>query len=197
MSMPATVEKAKSIDWRTPTVVVVCGCLIAMISFGPRSSLGFFLTPLSQTNHWGRDVFAFAETVMLGQITVKLAIARDGDAHCGGDQPMRLTRRGLRHDHERDLAGLQPFGALGARQDPAVGREDARDAHQIAGGDARGAQRQLERRQLFAVLADTLREKHLLGDESDHFTLLMSQGTCMVNTPIASVKERTGNRDAN
>jgi MFS family permease len=60
MSMPATVEKPKSIDWRTPTVVVVCGCLIAMISFGPRSSLGFFLTPLSQTNHWGRDVFAFA-----------------------------------------------------------------------------------------------------------------------------------------
>jgi MFS family permease len=60
MSTPATVENAKSIDWRTPTVVVACGCLIAMISFGPRSSLGFFLTPLSQTNHWGRDVFAFA-----------------------------------------------------------------------------------------------------------------------------------------
>ncbi len=31
-----------------------------MISFGPRSSLGFFLTPLSQANHWGRDVFAFS-----------------------------------------------------------------------------------------------------------------------------------------
>jgi MFS family permease len=34
-----------------------------MISFGPRSSLGFFLTPLSQTNHWGRDVFAFAVAI--------------------------------------------------------------------------------------------------------------------------------------
>ena len=44
----------------TPVVLVLCGCLIAMISFGPRSSLGFFLAPLSQTNHWGRDVFAFA-----------------------------------------------------------------------------------------------------------------------------------------
>ena len=31
-----------------------------MMSFGPRSSLGFFLTPLSNANHWGRDVFAFA-----------------------------------------------------------------------------------------------------------------------------------------
>src|SRR5262249_11627533 len=63
MSTPAAVENAKSIDWRTPTVVVACGCLIAMISFGPRSSLGFFLTPLSQTNHWGRDVFAFAVAI--------------------------------------------------------------------------------------------------------------------------------------
>ena len=30
------------------------------MSFGPRSSLGFFLTPMSSANHWGRDVFAFA-----------------------------------------------------------------------------------------------------------------------------------------
>jgi MFS family permease len=36
------------------------GCLITMIAFGPRSTLGFFLTPLSTANHWGRDVFAFA-----------------------------------------------------------------------------------------------------------------------------------------
>ena len=46
--------------WRTPVVIVGFGCLIGMMSFGPRSSLGFFLTPLSSANHWGRDVFAFA-----------------------------------------------------------------------------------------------------------------------------------------
>ncbi len=63
MAMHATAEKSKSVDWRTPAVVVACGCLIAMISFGPRSSLGFFLAPLSQTNHWGRDVFAFAVAI--------------------------------------------------------------------------------------------------------------------------------------
>ena len=51
---------ARVAHWRTPLVIVICGCLIAMISFGPRSALGFFLTPLSQANHWGRDVFAFA-----------------------------------------------------------------------------------------------------------------------------------------
>jgi len=63
MTAQATTDKPMSIGWRTPAVVVLCGCLIAMISFGPRSSLGFFLTPLSQTNHWGRDVFAFAVAI--------------------------------------------------------------------------------------------------------------------------------------
>jgi MFS family permease len=46
--------------WRTPALIIGSGCLIALMSFGPRSSLGFFLTPLSSANHWGRDVFAFA-----------------------------------------------------------------------------------------------------------------------------------------
>lgn len=46
--------------WRTPLVVVLGGCIIALVTFGPRSSLGFFLTPLSQANGWGRDVFGLA-----------------------------------------------------------------------------------------------------------------------------------------
>ena len=33
------------------------------MAFGPRSALGFFLTPLSQANGWGRDVFAIALAV--------------------------------------------------------------------------------------------------------------------------------------
>jgi MFS family permease len=45
---------------RTPAIIVVCGCLIAMLTFGPRSALGLFLTPLSTENGWGRDVFALA-----------------------------------------------------------------------------------------------------------------------------------------
>jgi MFS family permease len=47
-------------SWRTPALVIGFGCLITLIAFGPRSTLGFFLTPLSSANHWGRDVFAFA-----------------------------------------------------------------------------------------------------------------------------------------
>jgi MFS family permease len=41
-------------------VLVLCGCVIAVITFGPRSAMGFFLTPLSQAHGWGRDVFALA-----------------------------------------------------------------------------------------------------------------------------------------
>ena len=48
------------IGWRTPAVVIGCGCLIALLSFGPRSALGQFLNPLSLAGNWGRDVFSLA-----------------------------------------------------------------------------------------------------------------------------------------
>jgi len=51
---------ARLSTWRTPLVILVCGCLIGMISFGPRSAFGFFLTPMSAANGWGRDVFGLA-----------------------------------------------------------------------------------------------------------------------------------------
>src|SRR5271157_6226373 len=52
---------AKTItSWRTPALIIGFGSLVALIAFGPRSTLGFFLMPLSNANHWGRDVFAFA-----------------------------------------------------------------------------------------------------------------------------------------
>lgn len=55
-----SVPSQRSSSWQTPLVVIVCGCLIALLSFGPRSSLGLFLTPLSSANNWGRDIFALA-----------------------------------------------------------------------------------------------------------------------------------------
>jgi len=48
------------VTWRTPLVIVVCGCLIALLSFGPRSTLGFFVQPMSREFTWGRDVFGLA-----------------------------------------------------------------------------------------------------------------------------------------
>ncbi|ETR76631.1 MFS transporter [Afipia sp. P52-10] len=41
-------------------MVVICGCIIAMLTFGPRSTFGFFMQPMSKEFAWGRDVFAFA-----------------------------------------------------------------------------------------------------------------------------------------
>jgi MFS family permease len=51
--------------WQSIPVIIVCGCLIAMFGFGPRSTLGFFLTPMSNANGWGRDVFALAIAIQM------------------------------------------------------------------------------------------------------------------------------------
>jgi MFS family permease len=47
-------------NWRTPLVIIVCGCAIALLSFGPRASVGFFIQPMSREFSWGRDVFGLA-----------------------------------------------------------------------------------------------------------------------------------------
>jgi MFS family permease len=51
--------------WQSIPLVIVCGCLIAMLGFGPRSTLGLFLTPMSSANGWGRDVFALALAIQM------------------------------------------------------------------------------------------------------------------------------------
>jgi MFS family permease len=51
---------ARPDTWRTPLVILVCGCLIGLIAFGPRSTFGFFLMPMGAANGWGRDVFGLA-----------------------------------------------------------------------------------------------------------------------------------------
>ena len=58
--MSTTVASAKPEPWRTPVLIALCGCLIGMLTFGPRSAAGQFLTPWTFDNHLGRDVFSFA-----------------------------------------------------------------------------------------------------------------------------------------
>src|SRR5688572_20861961 len=50
----------QNVSWRTPMVVLVCGCLIMTISFGIRAGLGLFMQPLSLEYGWGREVFSFS-----------------------------------------------------------------------------------------------------------------------------------------
>ena len=46
--------------WRTRNVVIVAGCLIALITFGARTSFGLFTEPLSALRGWDRETFAIA-----------------------------------------------------------------------------------------------------------------------------------------
>lgn len=47
--------------WRLPIgVIVFCGCLIGVVSFGARAGFGLFLTPISTEFQWGREVFALS-----------------------------------------------------------------------------------------------------------------------------------------
>lgn len=49
-----------STNWRSPNVVIIAACLIAMVGFGTRSSFGLYLEPMTTTNGWSREVFALA-----------------------------------------------------------------------------------------------------------------------------------------
>jgi MFS family permease len=44
----------------SPELVVVAGCAIALITFGPRATAGLFQIPMTTDYGWGRDVFGLA-----------------------------------------------------------------------------------------------------------------------------------------
>jgi MFS family permease len=49
--------------WRRRSIVIVAGCLIALITFGARTSFGLFTEPLSDLRDWDRETFAIAIAV--------------------------------------------------------------------------------------------------------------------------------------
>ncbi len=66
-------------------LVIVCGCLISLLSFGPRSILGLFLVPMTETQGWSREVFALALAIQnlmwgLGQPVAGAIADRYGSA---------------------------------------------------------------------------------------------------------------------
>jgi len=44
----------------SPEIILVCGCLVGLITFGPRSAVGLFQIPMSSEFGWSREVFSFA-----------------------------------------------------------------------------------------------------------------------------------------
>ena len=53
----------KSAALRSPTAILVAGCIILCIGFGVRSGFGLFLQPMSLENGWGRETFSFAMAI--------------------------------------------------------------------------------------------------------------------------------------
>jgi MFS family permease len=50
-------------QWRTPAVVMVAGCMIAIIGMGTRGTLGLFLEPMSSSLSWSRETYALAMAI--------------------------------------------------------------------------------------------------------------------------------------
>ena len=46
-------------------VILACCCLIGVLGFGPRTGMGFLLTPMSSAHGWGRDLFALALAIQM------------------------------------------------------------------------------------------------------------------------------------
>jgi predicted MFS family arabinose efflux permease len=53
-------RRSRAHSWQTPILVVASGCLIAVLTFGPRTTIGLLLPPMNREMGWTRDIFAFA-----------------------------------------------------------------------------------------------------------------------------------------
>jgi predicted MFS family arabinose efflux permease len=64
-------------------LVIACGCLVALISFGPRSAMGLFFQPMTDARDWSRELFALALAIQnlmwgLGQPVAGMVADRFG-----------------------------------------------------------------------------------------------------------------------
>ena len=55
----ATIAQTRS-GWRTPAIVLACGCAIVLISMGLRATSGIFLKPMTMDTGWSREAFSIA-----------------------------------------------------------------------------------------------------------------------------------------
>jgi MFS family permease len=66
MSAPSTAGRPSATGVLSgPVIILICGSLIGILGFGPRASLGLFLTQMSSAYGWGRDVFGLALAIQV------------------------------------------------------------------------------------------------------------------------------------
>jgi predicted MFS family arabinose efflux permease len=58
--MNASTQHGAARWYYTPAVIIVAGCLVAMVNFGVRSSFGLFTAPISEFHQWPREVYSLA-----------------------------------------------------------------------------------------------------------------------------------------
>lgn len=46
-----------------PWLIIICGCVIALLAFGPRSAMGFFQLPMLSDTGWDRTTFGLAMAI--------------------------------------------------------------------------------------------------------------------------------------
>ena len=65
MSAPETIRSGTLVDLLTRSVpfVIACGCLLIVVSFGPRTALGLFLQPMTLDRGWSREAFSLAVAI--------------------------------------------------------------------------------------------------------------------------------------
>ncbi len=56
---PANSASASGLPW----AVIICGCVIASLTFGPRSAMGFFQLPMLADTEWDRSTFGLAMAI--------------------------------------------------------------------------------------------------------------------------------------
>ncbi len=60
MSSPTTPSHSAPAGTFSPLLIIVAGCLCAMLTFGPRSSMGLMTIPVTTEFGYGRDVYGLA-----------------------------------------------------------------------------------------------------------------------------------------
>ncbi len=59
----SVISQPKSVSSDIPWLIVASGCLIALMTFGPRSAMGFFQLPMLHDTGWDRATFGMAMAI--------------------------------------------------------------------------------------------------------------------------------------